>query len=327
VLTRVPAGARAARPPDRRLRPSPARGRPDQGPGRRRDARLGVGAAGPRSGGARPGLVDDTLGVVLKYEEDVRRVRGDAPAISRSSPPARSRGETRVTSTGPRPSRGLPPWVLPLVGAGPGQGARPSTAGVSWAGPSALPASSGWPGWPPTWARPSTSAGRSGRDRARRPGAGPGGGRGGLRPAARRDRDLQRSSSSGSGEARRSAPANQDGPLPVQPPREEAGRGPDGRRRRRGQTQEIRRIDARGRAPLGRRRRGRRRGAARLDGLAVSELAYGQGEVDRHQQFDRMSARRAARRRAADRPAPAQPRARRTRRSELHHHGRTVAPG
>ena len=45
-------GARAARPRGRRVRPSPARGGPDQGPGDRRDARLGGRAAlarGPRA--------------------------------------------------------------------------------------------------------------------------------------------------------------------------------------------------------------------------------------------------------------------------------------
>ena len=63
-----------------------------------------------------------------------------------------------------------------------------------------------------------------------------------------------------------------------------------------------------------------------VDGLAVSELAYGQGEVDRHQQFDRMSAAELRdAERLIDLLLPNLER-RRTRRSELHQHGRTVAP-
>ena len=58
----------------------------------------------------------------------------------------------------------------------------------------------------------------------------------------------------------------------------------------------------------------------------LSELAYGQGEVNRHQQFDRMSAAELRdAERLIDLLLPNLER-RRTRRSELHHHGRTVAP-
>jgi uncharacterized protein with von Willebrand factor type A (vWA) domain len=49
-------------------------------PGRRRDARLGVGAAVAGRRGAEPDVVDETLGVVLKYEEDIRQVRGQTAA-------------------------------------------------------------------------------------------------------------------------------------------------------------------------------------------------------------------------------------------------------
>ena len=48
VLTRVPEAPEPPGRPDRRVRPSPARGGPDQGPGRGRDDRLGLGPARPR---------------------------------------------------------------------------------------------------------------------------------------------------------------------------------------------------------------------------------------------------------------------------------------
>ena len=48
---------------------------PAQAARRRRDARLGRGAARARRAGARPGLAAATLGAVLKYREDVERVR------------------------------------------------------------------------------------------------------------------------------------------------------------------------------------------------------------------------------------------------------------
>ena len=50
-------------------------------PGHRRDARLGGGAAVARGAAScAPELVDETLGVVLKYEEDIRQVRGATAA-------------------------------------------------------------------------------------------------------------------------------------------------------------------------------------------------------------------------------------------------------
>ena len=70
-------GAGAAGPRGRRLRPPPARGGPDQGARHRRDARLGGRAPVARRPRAAPELVDETLGVVLKYEEDIRQVRGE----------------------------------------------------------------------------------------------------------------------------------------------------------------------------------------------------------------------------------------------------------
>ena len=80
VLARVPAAPGAPGARGRRFRPSPARGRPDQGAGHRRDARLGRRPAVARRPRARPDLVDETLGVVLKYEEDIRQVRGEQAA-------------------------------------------------------------------------------------------------------------------------------------------------------------------------------------------------------------------------------------------------------
>jgi uncharacterized protein with von Willebrand factor type A (vWA) domain len=63
-----------------------------------------------------------------------------------------------------------------------------------------------------------------------------------------------------------------------------------------------------------------------IDGFVISEQAYSAGGVDRHRQFDRMTA---AELRDAERLIdillPTLER-RRTRRSELHHHGRVVAP-
>jgi uncharacterized protein len=118
----------------------------------------------------------------------------------------------------------------------------------------------------------------------------------------------------------------QDGPLPLQAPREEAADEDD----EKGPGQEALGDEIRESTPEGS-PRGIDDGEdsdedGALDGLAVSELAYGQGEVDRHQQFDRMSAaelREAER--LIDLLLPNLER-RRTRRSELHHHGRTVAP-
>jgi uncharacterized protein len=126
--------------------------------------------------------------------------------------------------------------------------------------------------------------------------------------------------------ARRTRAPGQDGPLPAAPPRDEASDEDEAAASSdEGMSQEIRESTPEG-APravddgedLD------EEGAA--DGLAVSELAYGQGEVDRHQQFDRMSAaelREAER--LIDLLLPNLER-RRTRRNELHHHGRTVAP-
>ena len=118
----------------------------------------------------------------------------------------------------------------------------------------------------------------------------------------------------------------QDGPLPGQPPREEAsaeeedtGVGDEAL------TQEIRESTPEG-APRSVDEGDDVEEEGAADGLAVSELAYGQGEVDRHQQFDRMSAAELRdAERLIDLLLPNLER-RRTRRSELHHHGRTVAP-
>lgn len=63
-----------------------------------------------------------------------------------------------------------------------------------------------------------------------------------------------------------------------------------------------------------------------VDGFIVSERAYSASEVDRHRQFDRMTAAELRdAERLIDLLIPNLER-RRTRRSELHHHGRIVAP-
>ena len=118
----------------------------------------------------------------------------------------------------------------------------------------------------------------------------------------------------------------QDGPLPLQPPREDAADEDE----EKGVGQEAVGEEIRESTPEGSPRSvddgedADEDGA--LDGLAVSELAYGQGEIDRHQQFDRMSAAELRdAERLIDLLLPNLER-RRTRRSELHHHGRTVAP-
>jgi uncharacterized protein with von Willebrand factor type A (vWA) domain len=126
--------------------------------------------------------------------------------------------------------------------------------------------------------------------------------------------------------ARRTRLPNQDGPLPTQPPREEASSEDEAK----GVADEDLSQEIRESTPEGAPRSiddgedADEDGA--LDGLAVSEQAYGQGEVDRHQQFDRMSAAELRdAERLIDLLLPNLER-RRTRRSELHHHGRTVAP-
>jgi uncharacterized protein with von Willebrand factor type A (vWA) domain len=63
-----------------------------------------------------------------------------------------------------------------------------------------------------------------------------------------------------------------------------------------------------------------------IDGLVISEQAYSAGAVDRHRQFDRMTAAELRdAERLIDLLIPKLER-RRTRRSELHRHGRIVAP-
>ena len=126
--------------------------------------------------------------------------------------------------------------------------------------------------------------------------------------------------------ARGARPTSQDGPLPAQLPSEEAG--PEDEDKGVGDeapTEEIRESTPEG-APRSVDDGEDSDDEGTLDGLAVSELAYGQGEVDRHQQFDRMSAAELRdAERLIDLLLPNLER-RRTRRNELHHHGRSVAP-
>ena len=63
-----------------------------------------------------------------------------------------------------------------------------------------------------------------------------------------------------------------------------------------------------------------------IEGVVVAPDAYSRGEMLRHREFDRMTPGRAARRRAAGRPLVPRLEQRRTRRYELHSHGRRLAP-
>ena len=76
----VPAGAASRWPRNRRLHAAPARHGSVQGAGHGRDARLGRSADRARSRGARPAGVDDTLGVLLKYQDDVGALAPDVAA-------------------------------------------------------------------------------------------------------------------------------------------------------------------------------------------------------------------------------------------------------
>ena len=89
VLARVPAAPERLATRGRGLRPSAARGGSHQGAGHRRDARLGGCAPVAWRVELSPALVDETLGVVLKYEEDIRQVRGEQAARMLSEVAAR----------------------------------------------------------------------------------------------------------------------------------------------------------------------------------------------------------------------------------------------
>ena len=78
-------GAGTARPRGRRLRPPPPRGRPDEGPRDRRDARLGGGAAVARRARAGPGA----------RRRDARR----RPQVRGGHPPDPGRDVARATSS------------------------------------------------------------------------------------------------------------------------------------------------------------------------------------------------------------------------------------
>ena len=224
-----------------------------------------------------PELVDETLGVVLKYEEDIRQVRGEQAA-----PDARRGRRGRLTSC--RPARPTPrsskapfgPEVdgRRLLGEAVGFGGRCGPRGLL--------------GRPRRGGRL-----RPGPDprRHRRPRAGP------RRPARRSSsaaattaRSTTRSSTAGGGDARSRLPG--DFEPPPMPDPHDAGRG-----RRRG----ARRRPARGR------RRAREPGPGRarhpdpvrqattptttapIEGVVIAPDAYSQGEVLRHREFDRMT--------------------------------------
>jgi uncharacterized protein with von Willebrand factor type A (vWA) domain len=126
--------------------------------------------------------------------------------------------------------------------------------------------------------------------------------------------------------ARRTRVPGMDGPLPAAPPRDDPGEEAEAATAGdEAMSQDVRESTPEG-APRAVDDGDDLDEDGAVDGLAVSELAYGQGEVDRHQQFDRMSAAELRdAERLIDLLLPNLER-RRTRRSELHHHGRTVAP-
>jgi uncharacterized protein len=229
-----------------------------------------------------------------------------------------------VTSTGPSPVAGAPPWVLPLSAPGLAKGS--AVDGRRFLGRAVR------------FARELRLAGLAtdlgaAIDFSRALGVIELGDREQVRAAGeavfvrRRDEiEIYNAVFERFWRARGARLPNQDGPLPVQPPREEAdaedeeaGVGEEAL------TQEIRESTPEG-APRSVDDGEDVDEEGAIDGLAVSELAYGQGQVDRHQQFDRMSAAELRdAERLIDQLLPNLER-RRTRRSELHHHGRTVAP-
>ena len=136
-------GARAPRPRGRRVRPSPARGGPDQGAGDRRDARLGGGA--PVARGARA--------AARAGRRDPRR----RPQVRGGHPPGPRRH--RAAATSPRPRRAAED-PCPTPPSSVSRSGPRSMGGACWASPSASAGRSGRPGCRSTSARRSTSPAR-----------------------------------------------------------------------------------------------------------------------------------------------------------------------
>ena len=124
-----------------------------------------------------PELVDETLGVVLKYEEDIRAIRGEQTARDTSprSRPAAERMDPRLD-----PAVVKAPWGAEVDGRRLLQETRRVRAGAAGRRAARRPRRGG---------RLRT---RPAARRHRRARAGPGRGRGDLRPPPRRPRDLRR---------------------------------------------------------------------------------------------------------------------------------------
>ena len=160
VLARVPGGAGAAGPRGRRVRPSPARGGPDQGPRHRRDPRLGRRADVARRARA------DARSSSTRRSASSSSTRRTSASSAASRPSGCTRRSPRAADprTGPRPAAyaglaavflGARFVVFALVGVladAVAVGAAAEVAGLaarrrwSWSPP--LDASSSVPGWP-----------------------------------------------------------------------------------------------------------------------------------------------------------------------------------
>ena len=259
-----------------------------------------------------PELVDETLGVVLKYEEDIRHVRGGE--TRRYLGEAAAGGDVHMT--GPRDEA-----IVTAPGGATVDGRRLlARGGRVRAGAAGRAAGD----------RPRRGGRlRPGADarRHRRPRAGPRRRRGGLRPAPRRPRrSTTRSFDRWWRAAARACPTT------------------SARRR-------CRATSATERGPGGRRRDASPRPATSvascsptsaaspipsdgdddaddqpIEGVIISPDAYSQGEVLRHREFDRMTpAELRDAERLVDLLVPRLEQ-RRTRRYELHSHGRRLAP-
>ncbi len=311
VLARVPEAPERLAREVVGLRPSPARGGPHQGARaspRRSTGRPRSCRSGPAS--CTPELVDETLGVVLKYEEDIRQVRGDTARRH----PRRGRGE-RLR----RPM--TDPAVVQSAVRGRGR-----------------------------WAAP---AGRVGRLRTGAPGGRLSIDIGAAVDFARAltlvdigDREQVRGAGAAIFVRRRDDRATYDAvfdrwwrrrgsrlPGGFEPPpiggQDERRRPAGGRgdRRRPGDGSETteQRPDEAG-VPMPASDDQDAEDEAPIAGIVISPDAYSQGEVLRHREFDRMTpAELREAERLVDALVPKLER-RRTRRYELHSHGRRLAP-
>ncbi len=96
LRVKAPGAAEALSPRGRRLRAEAAQHGSVQAAGRRRDHRLGAGAdRSSTCSRSTPEAINDTLGVLLKYQDDIAKIQGSEAAEllrsgeARSSPPRR----------------------------------------------------------------------------------------------------------------------------------------------------------------------------------------------------------------------------------------------